>query len=179
MVLSETVAYFIILATGATLFASGHHHVASATEAAQALRPMAGDLASLLLAVGLAGAGLLAVPVLTGSAAYGVSEAFGWRFGLDREPRRAPQFYAVIVAATLVGMVISLVANDPMGALVVAAVVNGLLAPPILVLVMLISRDRTLMGQRTNGRLLDVVGWATTGITSVAALALIATTILG
>lgn len=179
MVFSEMVAYFIILATGATLFASGHHDIASATEAAQALRPIAGDLASLLLAVGLAGAGFLAVPVLTGSAAYGVSEAFGWRFGLDREPRRAPQFYAVIVGATFVGMIISLVSNDPMGALVVAAVINGLLAPPILVLVMLICRDRGLMGRRTNGRLLDVVGWATTIVMSVAALALIATTVLG
>ncbi|HEX9045163.1 MAG TPA: divalent metal cation transporter [Candidatus Limnocylindrales bacterium] len=179
MVLSEVVAYFIILATGATLFAAGHHQVTSATDAAQALRPIAGDLASLLLAVGLAGAGILAVPILTGSAAYGVSEAFGWRFGLDRAPARAPQFYGVIVAGTLVAMVISLVANNPMGALVVAAVINGLLAPPILILVMLICRDRTVMGRRTNGRLLNVVGWATTLLMSLAALALIATTVMG
>ncbi|HEX7497572.1 MAG TPA: divalent metal cation transporter, partial [Candidatus Limnocylindrales bacterium] len=122
MVFSEVVAYFIILAAGATLFAAGKTDVASATDAAAALRPLAGDAAALLLAIGLIGAGVLAVPVLTGSAAYGVAEAFGWRSGLDRQFKGAPQFYLVIVAATLVGMAINFLGINPITALVLTAV---------------------------------------------------------
>ncbi len=179
MVFSEVVAYFIILATGATLFVAGKTQIGSATEAAQALRPLAGDAAALLLAVGLIGAGVLAVPVLTGSAAYGVAEAFGWRTGLDRKPGRAPGFYAVIVAATLVGMAINFLGINPITALVLSAVLNGLIAAPLLVLVMVVSNDRSAMGERTNGRLLNVVGWLTTGVMGVAAIGLVVTTILG
>ena len=178
MVFSEVVAYFIILATGATLFVAGTTEIGSATEAAQALRPIAGDAAPLLLAIGLIGSGVLAVPVLTGSAAYAVSEAFGWRSGLDRKPTRAPQFYAVIVAATLVGMGINFLGINPITALVVSAVINGLVAAPLLVLVMLVSNNRTAMGERVNGRLLNVVGWSATILMGVAAVALIATTFL-
>jgi NRAMP (natural resistance-associated macrophage protein)-like metal ion transporter len=178
MVFSEIVAYFIILATGATLFVAGTTEIGSATEAAQALRPIAGDAAALLLAVGLIGSGVLAVPVLTGSAAYAVSEAFGWRSGLDRKPTRAPQFYAVIVAATIVGMGINFLGINPITALVVSAVINGLVAAPLLVLVMLVSNNRTAMGGRVNGRLLNVVGWSATILMGVAAVALIATTFL-
>jgi Mn2+ and Fe2+ transporters of the NRAMP family len=176
MVFSEVVAYFIILATGATLFVAGTTEIGSATEAAQALRPIAGDAAALLLAIGLIGSGVLAVPVLTGSAAYAVSEAFGWRSGLDRKPARAPQFYAVIVAATLVGMGINFLGINPITALVVSAIINGLVAAPLLVLVMLVSNNRTAMGGRINGRLLNVVGWSATILMGVAAVALIATT---
>jgi NRAMP (natural resistance-associated macrophage protein)-like metal ion transporter len=179
MVFSEIVAYFIILATGATLFTAGKTNIGSATDAAQALRPIAGDAATLLLAVGLIGAGVLAVPVLTGSAAYAMSEAFGWRSGLDRKVTRAPQFYLVIVAATLVGMAINFLGINPITALVLSAVLNGLIAAPLLVLVMLVSNDRSVMGERTNGRLLNVAGWATTAVLGVAALALIGTTIVG
>ena len=179
MVFSEIVAYFIILATGATLFAAGNTNIASATDAAQALRPLAGDAAALLLAVGLIGAGVLAVPVLTGSAAYGVAEAFGWRSGLDRKPARAPQFYAVIIAATLVGMALNFLGINPITALVLSAVLNGVIAGPLLVLVMLVSNDRAAMGERTNGRLLNVIGWVTTAVIVLAAVGLIATTVLG
>jgi Mn2+/Fe2+ NRAMP family transporter len=178
MVFSEIVAYFIILTTGATLFVAGKHDVSSATDAAQALRPLAGDASALLLAVGLIGAGVLAVPVLTGSAAYGVSEAFGWRSGLDSKPTRAPQFYLVIVAATLVGMAINFLGINPITALVISAVLNGVVAAPLIVLVMLVSNDRAVMGERTNGRLLNVVGWVTAIVMGVAVLGLIATTIL-
>ena len=179
MVFSEVVAYFIILASGATLFAAGKTDVTSATDAAQALRPLAGDAAALLLAVGLIGAGVLAVPVLTGSAAYGVSEAFGWRSGLDRKLTRAPQFYAVIIAATLVGMAINFLGIPPITALVLSAVLNGIVAAPLIILIMLVSNDRAAMGERTNGRLLNVIGWATAIVMSVAAVGLIVTTILG
>jgi NRAMP (natural resistance-associated macrophage protein)-like metal ion transporter len=179
MVFSEVVAYFIILATGATLFVAGKTNITSATDAAQALRPIAGDAAALLLAIGLIGAGVLAVPVLTGSAAYGVSEAFGWKSGLDSKPGRAPQFYAVIVAATLVGMAINFLGINPISALVLSAVLNGLIAGPLLILVMLVSNDRKVLGARTNGRALNVIGWITTGVMCIAAIGLIVTTLLG
>ena len=179
MVLSEAVAYFIILATGATLFVHGQTNIASATQAAQALRPIAGNLSELLLAVGLVGAGVLAVPVLTGAAAYGVSEAFGWRFGLDQKPARAPQFYGVIVVATIIGVLMNFLGINPISALVITAIINGLVAPGLLVLVMLVSNNRSVMGSRTNGRLLNVLGWGTTILMSLAALALIVTTLAG
>jgi NRAMP (natural resistance-associated macrophage protein)-like metal ion transporter len=179
MVFSEIVAYFIILTTGATLFVAGKHDVASATDAAQALRPLAGDASALLLAVGLIGAGVLAVPVLTGSAAYGVTEAFRWRSGLDSKPTRAPQFYLVIVAATLVGMAINFLGINPITALVISAVLNGVVAAPLIVLIMLVSNDRKVLGERTNGRLLNVVGWVTAIVMGMAVMGLIATTILG
>jgi len=143
------------------------------------LRPLAGDAAALLLAVGLIGAGVLAVPVLTGSAAYALSESFGWRSGLDQKLSRAPQFYLVIVAATLTGMAINFVGINPITALVLSAVVNGLVAAPLLVLVMLVCNDRAAMGERTNGRLLNVLGWTTTIVMGIASVGLIVTTILG
>ncbi|HEX7611818.1 MAG TPA: divalent metal cation transporter [Candidatus Limnocylindrales bacterium] len=179
MAFAEIVAFSIILATGATLFVAGKTDIGSATDAAQALRPLAGDASALLLAVGLIGSGVLAVPVLTGAAAYGVSEAFGWRSGLERKPSRAPQFYAVIIAATLVGMVIAILDVNPITALVLSAVINGLVAAPLLVLVMLVSNNRAALGERTNGRLLNVVGWVTTIVMGVAAVGLIVTTIFG
>ncbi|HVA85992.1 MAG TPA: divalent metal cation transporter [Candidatus Saccharimonadales bacterium] len=179
MTFSEVVAYFIIFASGATLFVAGKTDIGSATDAAQALRPLAGDAAALLLALGLIGAGILAVPILTGSAAYGVSEAFGWRSGLDRKLTRAPQFYGVIAAATVVGMAINFLGINPITALVLTAILNGIIAAPLLVLVMLVSNDRRCMGKRTNGRLLNVVGWLTTLVMGAAAVALIVTTITG
>ncbi|HEY3072323.1 MAG TPA: divalent metal cation transporter, partial [Candidatus Limnocylindrales bacterium] len=179
MFFSQIVAYFIMLATGATLFTHGQTNIGSAVDAAQALRPVAGDVSAVLLSIGLIGAGVLAVPILTGSAAYGVSEAFGWKFGLDRPPTAAPQFYGVIVAATLVGMAINFVGINPIDALVITSVINGMLAPPLLVLVMVVSNDRKVMGARTNGRLLNVMGWLTAAVMGAAALALIATTLIG
>lgn len=179
MVFSEVVAYFIIMATAATLFAHGKTSIGSATDAAQALRPIAGDAAAVLLAIGLVGAGVLAIPVLTGSAAYGVSEAFGWKFGLDRHPSKAPQFYAVIAAATIVGMLINFVGINPIDALVITATINGLLAPPLLALVMVVSNNPKVMGDRTNGRWLNVIGWVTTGLMGLAAIALVVTTVAG
>ena len=179
MAFAGVVAYSIILATGATLFTAGKTNIASPIEAAQALRPLAGDASALLLAIGLIGAGVLAVPVLTGAAAYGVSEAFGWRSGLGRKITRAPQFYAVIIGATLVGMMINFLGINPITALVLSAVVNGLIAAPLLILIMLVSNSRAAMGERTNGRLLNVVGAVTTIVMCVAAVLLIVTTIFG
>ena len=175
MLFSNAVMYFIILATGATLFKAGLTNIQSATDAAQALRPLAGDASGILLAVGLIGSGLLAVPILTGSAAYAVSEAFGWRYGLDCKPGRAKQFYGVIAAATLIGMLINFVGINPIDALFWTAVINGLIAPPLLVLLMLVSNNRQVMGDKVNGLPSNVLGWAATVVMFAAAIALVFT----
>jgi NRAMP (natural resistance-associated macrophage protein)-like metal ion transporter len=172
MFLSNFVMYCIILATAATLFKAGKHDVQSATDAAQALRPLVGNAASIVLAVGLIGAGCLAVPVLTGSAAYALSEALGWKYGLDRKPRQAKQFYAIIGIAMLVGMLINFIGINPISALLWTAVINGVLAPPLLVLLMIVSNNRKIMGKHVNGFWLNLVGWVTTVVMSAAAIAL-------
>src|SRR5216117_2097541 len=142
MFFSVLVMYFIMLATAATLHAAGTTDIRSATDAAQALRPLAGDLSSVLLAIGLIGSGVLAIPILSGSAAYALSEAFGWKYGLDRNPASAKQFYAVIAAATLGGMGINFLGINPIAALFFTAVINGFVAPPLLVLIMLVASSR-------------------------------------
>jgi Mn2+/Fe2+ NRAMP family transporter len=172
------VAYFMILTTGATLFVAGKHDIGSATEAADALRPLAGEFSAALFAIGLIGAGVLAVPVLTGSAAYGVAEAFGWSSGLNSRPARAPEFYAVIVAATTIGIAINFLGPNPITALVFSAVINGLLAAPLLVVLMLVSNNPRAMGTRTNCRALNVLGWFTAAVMGAAAIGLVATTVL-
>jgi Mn2+/Fe2+ NRAMP family transporter len=168
--------YFIILGTAATLHVAGQSNIQSAAEAAEALRPLAGDAAGMLLALGLIGAGFLAVPILTSSAAYALSEAFGWRYGLDTDPARAKQFYGVIAGATLIGMLINFMGINPIDALFWTAVINGFVAPPLLVLIMLISNNRDIMGERVNGFGLNALGWLATAAMWVAALALVITT---
>ena len=175
MFFSNLVMYFIILATAATLFKAGRHDIQSATDAAAALRPLAGDLASILLAAGLIGAGCLAVPVLTGSAAYALSEIYGWPHGLDKKPRRAKPFYAIIVGTTLVGMLINFVGVNPIAALFWTGVINGVLAPPLVVLLMFVANNRRVMGKRVNGWGLNFLGWLTALVMGVAAVALIFT----
>ncbi len=175
MFLSNAVMYFIILATAATLFKSGQTSIKSAADAAEALRPLAGDAAAILLSVGLIGAGFLAVPILTGSAAYGVAEAFGWKHGLDHRPGHAKEFYGVIAAATLVGMLINFGGINPIDALVWTAVINGFVAPPLMVLIMFISNNRSIMGNRTNGLPINVLGWIATAAMFAAAIALLLT----
>jgi NRAMP (natural resistance-associated macrophage protein)-like metal ion transporter len=173
MTLSNVVMYFIILATAATLHAAGQTNIQSATEAAEALRPLAGDAAGVLLALGLVGAGFLAVPILTGSAAYALSEAFGWRYGLDTNPARAKQFYGVIVGATVIGMLINFLGINAIDALFWTAVINGFVAPPLLVLIMLVANNREIMGTRVNGFGLNVLGWLATAAMFIAAITLV------
>lgn len=175
MFFSNVVMYFIILATAATLFKSGKTDIQSATDAAQALRPIAGPACSILLAVGLIGAGFLAVPILTASGAYAVSEMVGWRYGLDERPERAPQFYGLIAASTLAGMLINFVGINPIQALFWTAVINGFLAPPLMVVIMLVGNSRKIMGDRVNTPLLNVLGWAATLAMFAAAVALVLT----
>jgi NRAMP (natural resistance-associated macrophage protein)-like metal ion transporter len=172
MLLSNLVMYCIILATAATLFKVGKHDVQSATDAAVALRPIAGNAASILLALGLIGAGFLAVPILTGSAANALAEALGWQHGLDKKPRRAKQFYIIIAVATIAGMLINFIGINPIAALFWTAVINGVLAPPLLVLLMLIANNRKVMGERVNSPGLNLVGWFATLVMFAAAIAL-------
>jgi len=172
MLLSNLVMYFVILATAATLHASGKTDVSSAADAARALEPLAGSAAKYLFAVGLIGAGLLAVPVLTGSSAYAVAETFGWKYGLDTKPREATQFYAVIAVSTLVGISIDFVGINPIRALFWTAVINGILAVPLLVLVMLVANDPAIMGRRKNGSVLNAAGWLTAAAMLAAAVAM-------
>jgi NRAMP (natural resistance-associated macrophage protein)-like metal ion transporter len=177
MLFSNLVMYFVIFATAATLHRSGTTHIESAAQAAQALRPLAGNAASLLLAIGLIGSGMLAVPVLTGSAAYAVAELFGWRSGLSAKPRQALPFYGVIVVSTGLGLLIHATHVKPYDALVGAAIVNGVLAPPMLFLIMRMSRSRDVMGERVNGPLLNVLGWSAMALMSLAAIALLVTSL--
>lgn len=166
---SHLVALFIVVATAATLHAHGVTTIGSAAEAAGALRPIAGDLAFALFAIGIIGTGLLAVPILAGSAAYAVSEAFGWVEGLNRRPREAKAFYAVIALATAGGVALNLLAIDPMRALYWSAVVNGLLAPPLMVITMLIARNPRVMHRLTIPPLLALGGWLSTAVMGVVA----------
>jgi len=175
MFLSNLVMYFIMLATAATLFKAGKTEIESATEAAQSLRPLAGNAAYVLLALGLIGAGFLAVPILTGSAAYATSEAFGWKYGLDEKPARAKQFYVVIAISTLIGMLINFVGINPIKALFWTAVINGFLAPPLLVVIMLVANNKKVMGDKVNGLWTNILGWATAVVMFAAAIALVLT----
>ena len=159
MLFCNLVFYFVILAAGATLHVSGKTNIQSATEAAQALKPLAGNLATVLFAFGLIGAGLLAVPVLTGSAAYAVAESFGWRSGLDEKPKHARKFYGIIAVSTLIGVLITFAGINPITALFWTAVINGVVAPPLLVLVMLVANNKKVMGKRTNGPFTNIIGW--------------------
>ena len=175
MFFSNVVMYFIILATASTLHRAGHLHIATASEAAEALRPLAGHAASALLALGLVGAGILAVPILTGSAAYAVAEVFGWRHSLAAKPHQALPFYGVIVVSTGLGLLIDFLGIKPFDALVGTAILNGVLAPPLLFLIMRLSNDPKVMGKRTNRGVTNVLGWITTILMSAAAVALVAT----
>jgi len=175
MFLSNVVMYFIILASAATLHQAGKTDVNSAAEAAEALRPVAGDAATVLMALGLIGTGFLAVPILTTSAAYAVCEAFGWKCSLDAKPAQAKEFYLVLGAATVGAVVIDLVGVNPVDALFWTAVINGFLAPPLLVVIMLIANNKKVMGRHVNGRWMNVLGWGATIVMFAAALGLILT----
>jgi len=175
MLFSNVVMYFIMLATAATLFEAGKVDIQSAADAAQALKPLAGEAAYVLLAVGLIGTGFMCVPILTASAAYAMAEAMGWKHGLDQKPRRARLFYAVITLSTLIGMLINFVGVNPITALLWTAVINGVVAPPILVVIMLIANNKAVLGNKVNGRVINIVGWGTTATMFAAAIALLLT----
>lgn len=169
--LSNIVFWFIVLTTASTLNRSGIKNIDSATKAAQALQPLAGDFAYILFAVGIICAGLLAVPILAGSAAYAVAETFEFREGLYLKLRQAPGFYAVIALATIVGAGINLIGINPIQALYYSAILNGVIAPVLLIMIMLIGNNRNIMQSRTSGRFSNILGWVTTLAMSAAVIA--------
>ena len=175
MLLSNVVTWFIIATTASTLFQHGIKNIDSAPQAAEALRPIAGDFAYLLFAVGIIGTGLLAVPILAGSAAYAVAETFKLREGLYLKLRQAPGFYGVIAFSTLLGFAMDLIGINPIQALYYTAVLNGIVAPPLLIMIMLIGNNRAIMKSKINGRVSNTLGWITTIAMSIAAVALLLT----
>lgn len=171
MLFSNVIMFFIMLTSAAVLYPAGIRTIATAAQAAEALRPLAGSGASLLFAVGIIGIGLLAVPVLAGSAAYALSESFRWREGLYRRLRDAYAFYGVIAVAMIVGLLMNMLGFDPIRGLVYAAVANGILAPIILFFIVRLSSNRRLMGEFASGPRTRVLGWIVTGFMGIVAVA--------
>ena len=158
MFFSNVVMFFIIVTTASTLGATGHRDIETAQQAAEALRPLAGDFAYLLFTLGMVGTGMLAVPALVGSSAYVVSEIFKFRHGLDEKPRRAPKFYGIIVAGIVAGVVMNLIRVNPISALYWSAVANGIAAVPLVIIVTVLANDSKVVGRWRNSRLANV--WA-------------------
>ena len=175
MALSNLVALFIMLTTAATLHAHGVTDIQTSAQAAEALRPVAGPAVFVIFALGIVGTGLLAVPVLAGSAAYAVGETLGWHVGLTRKPRRAKAFYGVIAAATVVGGLLNFSSLDPIKALFWSAVINGVVAVPVMAMMMLLGGRADVMGRFVLPAPLKVVGWAATAVMGAAAVAMFAT----
>jgi NRAMP (natural resistance-associated macrophage protein)-like metal ion transporter len=173
MLFSCLILYFIMLCAAATLFKNGQHSIDSAHSAAQALAPLAGSAASALFALGIIAVGILAVPVLTSGAAYALAETFGWKHSLSHAPGHAPEFYAVIALSTCVAVAIGFSGINPINALFWAALLMGLLAPPLMFLIMRITSNREIMGESANCIAINFLGWITTGTVSLATLALI------
>jgi Mn2+/Fe2+ NRAMP family transporter len=175
MGVSNVIALFIVLTTAATLNAHGVTNVETSADAAKALKPIAGELAFTVFALGIVGTGLLAVPVLAGSAAYALGETLGWRIGLAQRAGRAPAFYLAIAGATLVGALLNFSPLDPIKALIFSAIVNGVAAVPIMVLIMHMASRRQVMGEFALKPWLKVLGWLATAVMAAAAVGMFAT----
>ena len=172
MFFSNFIMYFIILTTAATLHAHGKNNIATAREAAEALRPLAGDGAYWLFSLGLIGTGMLGVPVLAGSCAYAVAEGSAWRGSLEQKPHSAKKFYGVLAVSMLGGLALNYFHLDAIKMLFWSAVVNGVLAPPLILLVVLLSSDPVVMGDRVNSTPLRIFGWITFAVMAAAAVGL-------
>jgi Mn2+/Fe2+ NRAMP family transporter len=170
MLYSDVTAYFIILATAVTLNVAGVKDIETAAQAASALRPLAGGFAYMLFALGILGVGLIGVPVLAGSAAYALSEAMGWKWGLERKATEAYGFYGVIAVSVLAGMVIQYSPIGPMKALFWSAVINGVVAVPLMVVIILLVSKKSVMGAFTASRSIIIIGWIATLVMGAAAV---------
>jgi Mn2+/Fe2+ NRAMP family transporter len=179
MAFSNLIALAIMLATAATLHSRGVTNIGSAAEAAEALRPIAGRFAFLLFAVGILGTGLLAVPVLAGSAAFAVGESQGWKIGLEYKPRQAARFYAIIVVATFIGVALDWSNLNPIKALFWSAVLNGVSAVPIMAAMMAVASNRKIMGHLHERKSLLICGWLATAIMALASGAMLVTSLFG
>ncbi len=171
MLFSNLVMFFIIVTTATTLGAHGKHDIATAQQAAEALRPLAGPFAYLLFTLGMVGTGLLAVPSLAGSSAYVLADIFQFRQGMDEKPRRAPKFYAAVVAGIAVGVAMNVAHVDPIKALYWSAVANGVAAAPLVILVTMIANNRRIMGKWCNSRIANV--WAGLAIVTMSGAAIL------
>jgi Mn2+/Fe2+ NRAMP family transporter len=179
MAFSQLVMYSIILTTAAVLNAHGITNIQTAQDAAAALKQVAGPFAFVLFSLGIIGTGLLAIPILAASGAYAVKEFFGVRGGLADKARYRPFFYGVLAFGMLGGLAMNFVGIDPIKALFATAVINGLVAPPLLILITLLGSDRKVMGEHTSGPLSKTFGWLATAVMSIAAIALVLTTVRG
>src|SRR3989344_4845505 len=173
MFFSNIVMWFIIITVGATLHAHGITNIRSASEAASALKPLAGEFSSLFFALGIIGTGLLAIPVLAGSASYAISESLDWDVGLYKKLKSAHGFYGAITLSTLLGLLINFLGFDPIQVLYYTAVLNGIIAPPLLVVILLIANSKKIMKDKVNGMWLNVLGIATVVIMSIASILLL------
>jgi Mn2+/Fe2+ NRAMP family transporter len=178
MFFSNLAMYFIMFATAATLFKTGKTDISSAADAAQALRPIAGNAAALLFTLGVVGVGFLAVPVMTGGAAYDLCQTVGWKYGLNKRFAQAKRFYLTICVLTLLGVGMNFVGLNPMKALVFAGTVQGFSTPPLMLLIMLMTNNRSIMGGRVNGFAINALGWFTTAAIFAATVGLIVTWIV-
>ena len=174
MGMSNIIAFFIILTTAVTLHSHGVKNIATAAQAATALRPIAGKFAFSLFSLGIIGTGLLAVPVLAGSAGYGIAEAMNWQFGMERKLAQAAKFYAIIAAAVLIGLAMNFIGVDPIQALFWAAVVNGVVAVPLIVVILLMASRRSVMRQFVIPDYLQWGGWLTAGFMAAGTAAMFA-----
>lgn len=173
MFFSNIVMYFILLAAATTLYASGQHNVTSAAQAAEALRPLAGNAASALFAIGLVGLGFLALPVMTTGAAYDLCQSVGWENGLHKKPSQARRFYLLIVLFTIASVILNFAGINPMHALVLAGMVQGFSTPILMLLIMLITSSHCIMGNKKNSKVALLLGWTTTAALFGASIALI------
>jgi len=175
MLFSNIIMYFIILSTSSTLHKAGRTEISTAAEAAEALKPLAGEAAGALFAIGVVAVGFLAVPIMTTGAAYDACQAFGWKHGLHARPSEARGFYLLITAFTLIAMAMNFFGFNPMKALVVAGIVQGFSTPPLMLLIMRMTSNREIMRESVNGRVVNVLGWATTAAIFAATAGLVCT----
>jgi len=173
MLFSNVVMFFLILTTGSVLFNGGIHQIDTVEQAAQALKPLAGNFAYLLFAVGVIGTGLLAIPVLSGSLSYIFTETFGWKQGLNKKFHQAKAFYIIIAISLILGLALNYMGLSPIKALIYSAILYGLTAPVLIAIILHISNNKKIMGKHTNGKMSNILGFAALTLMSVAAVVLV------
>ena len=178
MLFSNIIMYFIILATASTLHSAGKTEIATAAEAAEALKPLAGEAAGVLFAVGVIAVGFLAVPIMTAGAAYDVAQAFGMKHGLHAKPTEAKGFYGLIALFTVLATGMNFLGLNPMKALVIAGIIQGFSTPPLMLLIMRLTSNPAIMGKSVNGRAITILGWTTTACIFAASAGLVITWLL-
>jgi len=173
MLFSNLVMFFIILTTGSVLFNANIHQIDTVEQAAQALKPLAGNAAYLLFAIGVIGTGFLAIPVLSGSLSYIVTESFGWKEGLDKKFKNAKAFYIIIAISLILGLSSNYIGISPINALIYSAILYGLTAPVLIAIILHITNNKKIMGENTNGKIYNILGFTTLVLMTVPGVILI------